>query len=258
MNSRIKQLIRCGMVMAALLWLVGCAPSEDAIVLDYDQRTQQQPITRHGQLDSAIAALEVVPFKDLDPRYLDHAGIDARWAQQLRKKTWYAIHGDERYRYLVGRFRIRDFMAHIATFQDPNVPIEAPDQHYLCIDQRVLHKLLDLMQWMDEEGLDHSQLMVNYGFRHPSLNTRISGAPKSRHQWGEAIDLIVGDVNRDGEVDERDKKPLLAILDTKIIGHGGGVGRYPHSQVIHMDVRGHRARWDHQTPPLPPGQHPLQ
>ena len=91
-----------------------------------------------------------------------------------------------------------------------------------------------------------SQIAIKHGFRHPAYNHQISGAKKSRHQFGEAIDLLVGDVNRDGRADEDDKAPLLKMLDEKIIGNAGGVGKYPGSHVIHMDVRGFRARWDKQ------------
>jgi hypothetical protein len=52
-----------------------------------------------------------------------------------------------------------------------------------------------------------SQISIKHGFRHPAYNHQIGGASKSRHQFGEAIDLLVGDVNGDGRADEDDKAP---------------------------------------------------
>ncbi len=234
-----------GFLWSLLLILGGCNSAPESGIRSCDRDTQL-PVIRHSQLDSVLAQLRIVPFADLDPQYLQTAGIEGHWRKDLSKKTWYAVMGEQANLNVVGRFKLRDFMAHDAYVLDLDNQVQANDQAYFCIDRRVLHKLLDLLQWMQAHDYDTDQVMINYGFRHPSLNARAGGAPKSRHQWGEAIDLLIGDVNRDGKVDEVDKKPLLEILESKIIGRAGGVGRYPGSPVIHIDVRGFKARWDHQ------------
>ena len=82
------------------------------------------------------------------------------------------------------------------------------------------------------------------------LLSKFSGAAsKSKHKQGEAIDLIIFDVNNDGKSDAQDVNLVYKILDTKIIGNKGGIGTYKNEngffnrQMIHFDCRGSKARW---------------
>ena len=85
----------------------------------------------------------------------------------------------------------------------------------------------------------HNQYLARFG----------GAAPQSRHLRGEAIDIVVLDVNRDNLVDETDVDIIYNILDKKIVGNKGGVGTYKNQsglfnrQQVHFDCRGYRARW---------------
>ena len=79
----------------------------------------------------------------------------------------------------------------------------------------------------------------------------LGGASKnSRHLRGEALDLIVLDVNDDGTADAADVEIVHRILDRELIGDRGGLGTYKNEsgflnrQMIHFDLRGYRARWN--------------
>lgn len=219
-------------------------PSYESESKEYDKLTQQSPVTRHSQLDSVMDGLTRIAFKDLPKTYLHAAGIEGTWAKALSKKPWFRLERQDLFPFVVQRFRIGDFVPHDSIFWTQIRQPQPGDVQYWCMDRRVLHKLLDLLLAMPDMGLDPTQISINHGFRHPRLNVQIRGAKKSRHQWGEAIDLKIGDVNHDGVRDSADKGPLIRILDKKIIANGGGVGRYPGTDVIHLDVRGFRARWD--------------
>ena len=56
--------------------------------------------------------------------------------------------------------------------------------------------------------------------------------------------LSIGDINRDRKADIHDKNIVRNILDSSVIANKGGVGFYPGTMVLHMDVRGHGARWN--------------
>ncbi|MFK7771300.1 MAG: hypothetical protein AB8F94_04135 [Saprospiraceae bacterium] len=81
------------------------------------------------------------------------------------------------------------------------------------------------------------------------LNKFGGAASKSKHKDGDAIDLIIFDVNNDGKSDAQDVNIVYKILDIKIIGNKGGVGTYKNEndflnqQMIHFDSRGSKARW---------------
>jgi hypothetical protein len=71
---------------------------------------------------------------------------------------------------------------------------------------------------------------INSGIRCPEHNEAVGGADDSRHMYGDAADIRC-----DGKTPEQ----LYAIADE--IFHDGGVGLYDWG--IHVDDRGHRARW---------------
>lgn len=78
-------------------------------------------------------------------------------------------------------------------------------------------------------------------------NDSTGGAPFSQHQYGKAIDIAVGDVDKDGIVDEiNDKKVVLYFLENNVFNNTGGIGRYPETDVVHFDTRENIARWDVQ------------
>lgn len=77
-----------------------------------------------------------------------------------------------------------------------------------------------------------------------------SGAAKnSQHLRGNAIDIMVLDVNSDGSSNAKDVDIVYNILNKKIIGSKGGIGTYKNAgnffdrQMVHFDCRGRRARW---------------
>ena len=80
--------------------------------------------------------------------------------------------------------------------------------------------------------------------------TKISGAAsKSQHLKGNAIDIIVMDVNQDNKIDSKDIDLVYEKLNEVIIKNKGGIGTYKNEkgffnkQMIHFDCRGRRARW---------------
>lgn len=97
-------------------------------------------------------------------------------------------------------------------------------------------------------------LMVISTKRHKWLNNLLvyfnGAASESLHLQGQAIDFIVYDVNRDGKSDGKDLDIVYKILDQEIIVNKGGLGIYKekggffNKQMIHIDCRGFRARWE--------------
>lgn len=112
--------------------------------------------------------------------------------------------------------------------------------------------LIALKEGMREEGLN-PRLFVISGRRWQWDNwllTKLSGAASnSQHLAGQAIDIVVLDVNDDGEVNATDVDLVYEILDKKIIQSKGGIGTYKteqgffNRQMIHFDIRGKKARW---------------
>lgn len=84
---------------------------------------------------------------------------------------------------------------------------------------------------------------------HNNILTLFGASSKSRHLSGDAIDIMVLDVNADGEIDSKDVDIVYAILDKNIIKNAGGLGTYKseaglwNRQMVHFDSRQKRTRW---------------
>ena len=153
---------------------------------------------------------------------------------------------------LSSHFRLRDFVTH--------------DQHnvwpkYVVLREALLDKLELVLAEMAQGGVPARHVVVLSGFRSPQYNTRGAGegmAPASRHQYGDAADVIIDD-DRDGRMDDLNRDGRVDYADTDVIERAververrypdlvGGLGLYhatgPSGPFAHIDVRGSRARW---------------
>jgi hypothetical protein len=112
-------------------------------------------------------------------------------------------------------FRLRDFLS-----------VDQPDvwPKPLVIDARLVDKLELLLAELRLAGHEAPRVTILSGFRTPRANARgvrSSQSTESRHQYGDAADLIVDsngdgrmdDLNGDRVVDEKDALYLLRLLD---------------------------------------------
>jgi hypothetical protein len=149
-------------------------------------------------------------------------------------------------------FRLRDFLS----ADQPDVWPKA-----LVIDARLVDKLELLLAELRLAGHESPRLRILSGFRTPRVNSRgvrSSQSTESRHQYGDAADLIVDsngdgkmdDLNGDRVVDEKDALYLLRLLDrieSRYPELAGGAGLYrgtvQQGPFVHVDARGKRVRW---------------
>ena len=109
-----------------------------------------------------------------------------------------------------------------------------------------------LQERIAEEGLEPRFFVISgRRFWLDNKLLALGGASrKSHHLRGEALDIIVLDVNDDGTADAADVDIVHRILDQELIGDRGGLGTYKNEsgflnrQMVHFDLRGHRARWN--------------
>ena len=141
------------------------------------------------------------------------------------------------------------------------------DQHdrwpkYVVLEEKLLDKVELILRELNTKGIATRQVVVLSGFRAPYYNDRGVGegmARSSRHQYGDAIDLVIDDdgndrmddLNKDGRVDMRDTEVIslaLARVERAWPELRGGLGTYaamgPRGPFVHIDVRGTSARWE--------------
>ena len=140
---------------------------------------------------------------------------------------------------------------------------------YIVLREALLDKIELVLQDLEMHGVSTEHVEVLSGFRTPTYNFALGDASgrarESRHQYGDAVDLIVDadndgrmdDLNHDGRVDAADVRVIEAAVDRVERAHpelAGGLGLYremgPSGPFAHIDVRGTRARWGTVNRPL--------
>lgn len=135
------------------------------------------------------------------------------------------------------------------------------DPRYLLVSPLLLIKLEAVLRAVNDAGYSTPGLTVMSGFRTPAYNRAIGNTTDfSRHLWGDAADIFV-DNDGDGDMDDLDgngasnlgdARWLARIVDGVMARDGrrptpGGMSVYrrnaAHGPFVHIDSRGHRARW---------------
>ena len=154
-------------------------------------------------------------------------------------------------------FTLRSFITHD---QDNVWP------KYVVMREELLDKLELVLSVLEMQNVPVRNVVVLSGFRTPQYNRRATfegGAYASRHQYGDAADIIIDsdgngrmdDLNRDGVVNFRDTDVINRAVEEVERRHPdlvGGLGLYramgPSGPFAHIDVRGTKARWTNNRP----------
>ena len=238
------------LMIPVILIVCNCSPDKPAPdpALSYDLMFRQEPVLSHSAVDSILAKLELVPFQKLDKDYLKYSESDGPFKAQLQNKTYYKVYGKAIFKYVAGKIRIKDLLPQDSFYIRNLENLDSNYYQYWLIDKKLLYKTVDLIAELKKGGYDEYAYEAKHGHRHPQLNYKVGGALGSRHLFGEAIDLRIGDINKDGEANQVDKAIVMEILEKKIIKDKGGIGRYPETMIIHYDTRGYKRRWNSYTP----------
>jgi hypothetical protein len=134
------------------------------------------------------------------------------------------------------------------------------DPRFVAVSPALLVKLEAILDRVEFEGWDPAALVVMSGFRTPAYNRAIGNTTVySRHLWGDAADIyldadgdgVMDDLDGDGRRDSGDAAVLAAWVEEVVAHHDhivpGGLATYranaAHGPFVHVDARGHRARW---------------
>jgi peptidase M15-like protein len=132
---------------------------------------------------------------------------------------------------------------------------------YLVLRERLLLKLEMLLEEVRSAGIPATTFRILSGYRTPFYNQSIGNETRySRHVYGDAADIYVDDdgdgtmddLNGDGKSTLDDARVLARVADQLSLKSWyqpfeGGLGLYKpnaaHGPFVHVDVRGHPARW---------------
>jgi hypothetical protein len=140
---------------------------------------------------------------------------------------------------------------------------------YLALEAALVEKLERVLAELAAAGVRGADLRILSGFRAPRYNGGVEGAaPASRHQFGDAADVVV-DADGDGRMDDLTGDGRVDRADLYLVADAververlapalvGGLGLYdatgPSGPFLHVDVRGRPARWGTAARGAPPG-----
>nr|WP_281388626.1 D-Ala-D-Ala carboxypeptidase family metallohydrolase [Litorivivens lipolytica] len=152
--------------------------------------------------------------------------------------------------YLSPHFQLKQFLCKQAAVDGKQFMVFRPE---------LMLKLETILQKLNERGIAADTLFIMSGYRTPHYNHSIGNRKYSRHIYGGAADFFVDvsprdgrmdDLNGDGRIDRKDAALVYDMIEGLSREHGwltGGLGEYgsssSHGPFVHVDVRGHRARW---------------
>jgi len=217
----------------------------------YDFFSQQQPIENEESIKAQLATFTWIDYDQLPERKKSSlAAEEEKTCYGVAKNRFYHKHRflkiswTDRYKFLVADYRVRDFLSGSHLFARTSSFPHLDKTQYLPIDPKILLKILRLKKQLEALGYQGDQIAINSGFRTPFYNEVVGGKICSRHQFGDAVDIRVYDINDDLQADAKDAKIVYDLLDKEIIGSEGGLGKYKSdTNVLHFDTRGRRARW---------------
>jgi hypothetical protein len=132
---------------------------------------------------------------------------------------------------------------------------------YLVLRERLLLKLEMLLEEARSAGIRANTFRILSGYRTPFYNRSLGNETRySRHVYGDAADIYVDD-DGDGTMDDLDGDGRSTLDDARALAgvveglsqkswyqpFEGGLGLYrpnrSHGPFLHVDARGHPARW---------------
>jgi len=193
----------------------------------------------------------MVPFSEKEEGLLHGYRIGTYLAERLSGKTpppegFLEISPRDVDIQITKHLRVGDFLNH----DDQN-----GWPRYAAVSPRLLDKLelvvAEIARW--HGGSDSARVNldidVHSGFRAPDHNRRVRrAATDSQHQYGDAADIVI-DANGDGKFTAMDARMVglaVEIVELKHPDLVGGLGLYLRGHTgnyVHIDARGHRARW---------------
>lgn len=132
---------------------------------------------------------------------------------------------------------------------------------FVLVTETMLIRVEVLLAEMQAENMTSAPtFFVMSGFRTPFYNTAIGSARFSRHMYGDAADIypdvlggdgLIDDLNGDGVITRADAELLYDFAERLYTADStmpaGGIGAYSanavHGPFVHIDGRGHAARW---------------
>lgn len=226
-----------------VIFIASCQNQIEREIKKYDEEFPQQEILTKKGIDSVLNEFEVVSYNDLTAEYFAYTDPEEEYKSKLKKLKYRVVKGKDVFKTLVGKYRVMNFVTTDQFYHDNLDNLEENRKLYWLIDENLLYMILEFILKLEELGYDKYGFTVRESHRHPKANTMRGGATQSQHLFGRAADLEIKDINQDGKITPEDKDICLEILED-IVNDKGGMGLYPGTQTIHIDCRGHRARWN--------------
>jgi hypothetical protein len=210
--------------------------------------------------DDAFAGVPFVPFARKRGEWLDAVRLGL-WPAERRAMRDPAYANPAGFHVVTPALRGHPVSAHftIGEFAMRDGPLGPQGETYVVLERPLLDKLERVLADLAATGVRSPDLRVLSAFRAPRYNAGVEGAaPSSRHQFGDAADVVVDadgdgrmdDLNLDGRVDRADLflvADAVARVERAEPSLVGGLGLYdaqgPSGPFLHVDVRGSAARW---------------
>lgn len=242
-----KRIYRFAILGILLITIIGLSQiwqvRDYTFQLMYDLQEENLVVDNKITIDEILKRFSLKSKKALSKTFIDKTDSNqSKYQKMLKGAKYFQVPQREIYRKVAGNTRIKDLMSRDEFYK--KALFNRSESINWLIDKQILYKIIELRAELKKNDYNENGFQITYGHRNPKHNKEINGASKSKHIKGEAVDMTIKDINNDGKYTAIDKEIIIFLLEEKIIKNKGGIGKYPGTRTVHMDVRGYRARWD--------------
>lgn len=94
-------------LILAFTLMAACGTAEEK----FDNDNPQLPVLSRIGIDSVLSTFQQMSYAELDTAYIGYTESDGKFESSLADKTFYVLEGDDVLRYIVGTYRIKNFLA---------------------------------------------------------------------------------------------------------------------------------------------------
>ncbi|MCB0515810.1 MAG: D-Ala-D-Ala carboxypeptidase family metallohydrolase [Chitinophagales bacterium] len=193
------------------------AMREKYLELTFDFSHQNTRVNSQEEIEKILRSYPTLSFSELNNPYKEWTkSNEDKYKNILKNSQYRLIHQEDFFKKLVGDFRIKDFVCRDSVYR--KCLFKKEKDYYWLIDENLPIAVLKLQHSLEEKGYNADGFGIRSAHRHPKKNEEVKGAGSSKHIKGQAIDMIIGDIDKDGKYTQKDKEIVLEICEKEVIG----------------------------------------
>ena len=94
-------------IIALVFFISSCKPDHEK---KFDKESGQEEVLTKESIDAVVDGFETISFSELNEKYKSYTDPQKKFRSALANKTYHIVRGDDIYKYVVGKYRVKNFL----------------------------------------------------------------------------------------------------------------------------------------------------